>query len=62
MLDMPEMIGNLLKGTSLRNKATYVCPACGTEYDVEAVRRITERGEWPVCRDCGVDLVMEDGD
>jgi len=39
----------------------YVCPSCGREEDVEAVRSIVERGEAPTC-DCGEIMLLEDGE
>lgn len=60
MLDLPDLLKNMVEGISIGGDVTYSCPACEREYDVEAVRRITARGEWPVCKDCGEDLVMEE--
>jgi len=60
-----ELIKNIFKETlPIKNNEIngYKCPCCDEKFDVEEVRRYTDNGEVPICKDCGAELVPEDGD
>jgi len=60
IFDLKSMV-NVLDSVeeSLEMVNGYRCPCCDASFDVEEVRKYFDKGEVPICMDCGETLEAE---